>query len=90
MARGEALVLGAIDAEFPDWQWASNADGLGGWLPKGLIVNGRAKYDFDSTELTVAVGETLALVQTYGGWWLCKSPGGQIGWLPAECVDFQD
>ena len=82
MARGEALVSHGTDPDHPAWRWTTNAAGRGGWLPDGLVQDGRATDGFDSTELTVAAGQTLTCLEQRHGWSLCETATGAQGWLP--------
>ena len=54
-------------------------------------MNGRieavALRDYDGTELTVAKGEMLERLDDEGGWLLCRTSPGRIGWLPRDVVE---
>lgn len=82
VARGEALTSHHADPDNPGWRWTTNASGLGGWLPAGLVQDGCATEDFDGTELTVAAGVFVTLVRWLNGWSLCETAPGTRGWLP--------
>ncbi|NKX44068.1 SH3 domain-containing protein [Roseicyclus persicicus] len=82
VARGEQLTIHHDDPDNPGWRWTTNAGGLGGWLPEGLVVDGHATEAFDSTELTVAAGETVTRLEHRNGWSLCETEAGARGWLP--------
>jgi hypothetical protein len=86
VARGEVLTYHHTDPENPGWRWTTNAAGLGGWLPEGLVENGRATEDFDSTELTVDEGESVTRLRQRNGWSLCETTTGTRGWLPDSHV----
>ncbi|AHM04108.1 hypothetical protein roselon_01741 [Roseibacterium elongatum DSM 19469] len=90
MARGEALTLGGTDPENPGWRWCVNEKGLGGWLPEGWVVDGRAKGAFDTTEATVAPGTRVTLVRAHAGWWFCRLGDGRHGWLPESVLSIGD
>ena len=51
-------------------------------------VEGRAELlsDYDATELTVNVGETVIVYAEQSGWLWCQTVAGQWGWVPKECV----
>jgi len=82
VARGEAVTSYHTDPDNPGWRWTTNAEGRGGWLPEGLVQDGRATDDFDSTELTVAEGATVTRLCRRNGWSLCETTTGARGWLP--------
>jgi hypothetical protein len=82
VVRGEALVSHGTDPDNPGWRWTTNAEGLGGWLPEGLVVDGHATTDFDSTELSAAADTQVTRLGRMGGWSLCETATGTRGWLP--------
>ena len=82
VARGQPLTSHHSDPDNPGWRWTTDANGLGGWLPPGLVQDGEASADFDSTELSAKAGETVSLLQRLNGWSLCRGPTGAEGWLP--------
>ena len=86
MARGERLEVGAIDPDNPGWRWCVNDAGLGGWLPEDWVVDGYACGDFNTAELTVAVGAGVVLLRCHAGWWLCRLDDGREGWLPESVL----
>ena len=82
MARGQALNTHHTDPDNPGWRWTTDAAGLGGWLPEGLVVNGCATEDFDSTELTLSRGQRVTRLEQRNGWSYCETEDGTRGWLP--------
>jgi len=48
----------------------------------------RAEFlvDYDATELTVQVGETVTVYSEQSGWLWCLTASGKWGWVPKECV----
>ncbi len=86
MAQGDALTSHGTDPDNPGWRWTTNAAGLGGWVPDGLVRNGTATADFDSTELTCAAGSRVTRLDRCNGWSLCQSADGLTGWLPDSCL----
>lgn len=82
VARGQPLTSHHTDPENPGWRWTTDATGLGGWLPEGLVVDGCATTDFDSSELTATAGTAVTRLQRLNGWSLCETPDGTTGWLP--------
>ncbi len=50
------------------------------------ILSAEFLVDYDATELTVQVGETVTVYSEQSGWLWCLTPGGKWGWIPKECV----
>jgi hypothetical protein len=86
VARGERVAPGRTDPENPGWRWCVNGEGLGGWLPEGIVADGRVSEDFDTRELTVSIGDAVEVLQTCAGWSLCAGPDGAVGWIPDSCI----
>ncbi len=86
VARGEVVTSHHTDPDNPGWRWTINAQGLGGWLPEGLVQNGRANAPFDSTELTCATGVEVTRLDRCNGWSFCQTKDGTTGWLPDSCL----
>ena len=95
---GDPLTPGQLDDEHPGWRWCTDATGLGDWLPDALVdipsdiptdtdaPPARAIDDFDTTELTVAEGDTVEITARRLGWSFCRTPDGAAGWVPDECL----
>jgi hypothetical protein len=88
--RGELLMVGQEDSEYPGWIWCENQQGKSGWVPDDCIENdetgSRAKYDYSAVELRARVGERLVLIESKYGWVLCANSEGHRGWLPLTKV----
>jgi len=82
VVRGEALTSHHTDPDNPGWRWTTNAAGLGGWLPEGLVQGGCAAEDFDTVELTLEAGVQVTRLRRLDGWSLCQTLDGTMGWLP--------
>jgi uncharacterized protein YgiM (DUF1202 family) len=50
------------------------------------ILSAAFLVDYDATELTVQVGETVTVYSEQSGWLWCLTPSGNWGWIPKECV----
>lgn len=81
---GEAVTLGKTDPDHPGWQWVENAQGLGGWVPSGIVTDGRTTEAFDTQELTVQVGEQVVLLETRLGWTRAHRQDDAEGWVPSD------
>ncbi len=90
IAKGERLILGKRDAEWPGWVWCTNQAGESRWVPEGYIdvsgTQGVALRDYESTELTVEEGEEVQLHYFESGWYWVTDRRGQSGWVPARHV----
>ena len=84
--RGDVIIVGEEDSEFPGWFWCENQHGKRGWVPDDCIETvgseSRAKYDYSAVELRARVGERLFPIESKYGWVLCSNADGEKGWLP--------
>lgn len=87
-ARGEAVLVGARDGEWPEFLWATDAAGRSGWVHERYLGGscGRvtAVRDYTARELDAEAGEPVRLLDEAGGWWWCENTRGAQGWLPAR------
>lgn len=89
---GEIVTIGKEDDHYPGWVWCTDSRGVSNWVPKEFLrtngVEARAEFlvDYDATELTVQVGETVIVYSEQSGWLWCQTVAGQWGWIPKECV----
>lgn len=91
LKRGERVVLGQCDDEYPGWRWCTNEQGVGGWVPEVLLQGegdfGVATSDYDAIELTVNVGDILSVEKKQNGWLWCVAASGEKGWVPEGYVE---
>jgi len=94
VARGDHLrAIRKDDDGWQGWVWCTNESGLSGWLPVQVFNNlklgepNRATMDFDTVELTVTSGETLAVTDRLNDWSWCENDQGQKGWVPDNCLE---
>ncbi|QWP78483.1 SH3 domain-containing protein [Lysobacter sp. K5869] len=94
IARGDALSLGERDADWPQFVWAVQADGLGGWAPASLFDAQRgpatALADYDTLELDADAGQVLQLRDELAQWWWARDARGREGWVPARALELLD
>jgi hypothetical protein len=96
---GEHVLAGGDDPDWPGWVWTTSREGRSGWAPLRYLLidveaarpatggepsNALATRDYDGTELTVAAGTVLEVIDEESGWLWCRAAGGELGWLPAE------
>ena len=70
--------------------WCVDAAGKSGWLPEQALAidgdQGRALWDFDAIELTVAAGDRVTGHERLNGWVWCVNARGAAGWVPLDKV----
>ena len=73
------------------WLWCTDMRGKGGWTPAAYFeARGQAAIalrDYSAAELSAHVGETLSIIDAYGGWFWCLNQRGQSGWIPQDHVE---
>ncbi len=88
--EGDKVTLGQKDPEYPGWIWCTDSRGKSGWAPESFIEidgsSGVMRRDYDATELSVTVGDTVTILSQESGWYWCRTSRGEIGWLPKENV----
>ena len=93
--EGEDVVVGRHDQQWTSYVWGTDQAGRAGWVPDDYLqLTGPAEAvalrDYDATELTVAQGELLEVLDEAGGWLLCRTAAGFTGWVPADHVEALD
>jgi hypothetical protein len=91
-AVGETLACGHRDQLWTSYVWCTDEAGRAGWVPDSYFSEtgpheATALRDYDATELTVARGEHLEVLDEAGGWLLCRSAAGMVGWVPSDHVE---
>jgi hypothetical protein len=90
VSKGDLLIVGEEDSEYPGWIWCENQQGKRGWVPDDCIETSgsvsRAKYDYSAVELRAHTGELLIPIQYKYGWVQCSNGDGARGWLPLTKV----
>ena len=90
MAKGEILTVGEKDTEWTGWIWCTNKEGESRWVPENYLEidgnSGKAKQDYNSTELSVKVGEELIFEKEEAEWYWCTNQAGKSGWVPIKNV----
>ena len=89
---GDALSIGHHDQQWRSYVWCTDQSGHAGWVPDFYLEmtgahEATALRDYDATELTVAKGEVLDVLDEAGGWYLCRSESEISGWVPSDCVE---
>jgi hypothetical protein len=91
MRAGEVLAIVEKESEWRGWLWCTNQQGESRWVPEAFVEQRGATCvmlcDYDSTELSVHVGEELVVEQEVADWFWCTNCSGQSGWVPKENLD---
>lgn len=92
-ARGDAVVVGARDTEWPEFLWATDAAGRSGWVHQSYLAGDRGTVlgarDYTARELDADAGERVRLIEQAGGWWWAENERGAQGWLPARDLSME-
>ena len=89
--KGDRVEVGREDTEMPGWFWCMNKDGVWSWIPHEYLSRsdseGTITHDYDTTELTVAVGEILEYLGEVRFWTFCRTSDGRKGWVPTKNLE---
>jgi hypothetical protein len=101
LRRADPVTAVRTEPDSPGWIWCRGPSGGEAWVPEPEIQwllgggaggqglagrRGRMRRDYDSTELTVAAGETLLILEEHSGWVRVERPAGGRGWIPRSCL----
>jgi hypothetical protein len=91
MQTGDSLAVGHRNQQHPEFVWSATEDGHHGWVPEDYLEmtgahSAVARRDYDSTHLTVVADEYLTVLDQVGGYLLCRTTAGVVGWVRASCV----
>jgi hypothetical protein len=93
VGAGEQLTISERASEWTGWIWCTNREGRSRWVPEKYVERSGntcvALRDYDATELTVSLGDTLIISNQEAGWLWCTNEKGQRGWVPADRVEIQ-
>lgn len=89
---GDVLGVGHRDRQWLAYVWGTDQAGRAGWVPEAYLKmtgdhEAVALRAYDATELTVAAGEVLDVLDETGGWYLCRAASGLSGWVPDTVVE---
>jgi len=92
--KGDKVKVGREDPEMLGWFWCESEDGVGSWIPEEYLARknseGMITHSYDTTELTVAIGETLQCLREVKFWTLCRARDGKEGWVPTRNLERMD
>lgn len=92
---GDSLAVGHRNQQYPEFVWCATEDGHHGWVAEDAIEHvdahsAVARRDFDSADLTAAVGEILDVKEQVGDFLLCQNATGISGWVPCAYIEEMD
>jgi hypothetical protein len=89
--KGDKVKVGHEDPDMPGWYWCENKNGVWSWIPEEYLDRAGAKgtitHDYDTTELTVDVGDVLGYAAEVMFWTLCRAHDGREGWVPTANLE---
>ena len=89
--EGDVVHIGREDPEMPGWFWCKDAKGVEMWVPQTQLAikgaEGRFTRDYNSTELSVSVGETVQILGKTLGWAECLDGEWRYGWIPLNKLE---
>jgi hypothetical protein len=89
--KGDKVKVGKEDPEMPGWFWCENKDGVWSWIPQEYLTRsdseGTITRSYDTTELTVAIGEILEYLREVSFWTFCRTSDGRKGWVPTKNLE---
>ncbi len=91
--RGESITVQRFDDNHPGWFFGTTVEGTSGFFPRlwfhftSDAKTAEALRDYTATELTVAPGSTVEVMEEVAGWVFCRDQNGENnngeeGWLP--------
>ncbi len=93
VAAEEQVTVRQMDENNPGWFSGSDARGVPGYFPAEwfrideLQKRGTAQRDYAATELNVAEGDLVHVIETVSGWHLVVTDDGlHEGWIPVSCL----
>ncbi len=90
LKAGDSVRIGEKKSEWSGWLWCTDSNGSARWIPASYVVRendtGRMLRNYDATELSVTVGEELAVIRRESDWLWCTNKNGLSGWVPADNV----
>lgn len=89
--KGERLEYERRPTEWKGWVWCVSRTGRSGWVPEAWLSLKEdrcvALRDYESTELSVAVGEEVFADRDVSGWVWARNERGGAGWVPTACLN---
>jgi uncharacterized protein YgiM (DUF1202 family) len=94
LKAGDEICIEYRKTDWPGWVWGTTDDGKSGWIPESYIERMAQKTvlkrDYNATELTVEIGDTVDILDEESGWFWCRTESGDNGWIPKDNVRMRD
>ena len=95
--EGERVIIGETfqdDPDWVDWIWCAGESENRAWVPKQYIqlTSGewRLSRDYDAKELSINIGEILAVDQIINGFGMAVKSDSTKGWVPLKNLQWVD
>lgn len=89
LAEGDRVTVDLSKDQHAGWKFCRTGNNAG-WIPAAYLdvegERGRIVRDYDATELSVEIGETLEVIEEESGWFRCRTGAGNTGWCPVGCT----
>jgi hypothetical protein len=89
--KGDVLAAEERKTLWEGWLLCTNQQGGEVWVPKNFVDwqgnTAVMQRDYDSTELTVTVGEELVGEEEAAGWVWVTNQAGESGWVPLDNLE---
>ena len=95
--KGDRVMIGETfqdDPDWVDWIWCVGESENRAWVPKQYIQStsgeSRLTRDFDAKELSINIGEILAVDQIVNGFGMAVKSDSTKGWVPMKNLQWVD
>lgn len=95
--KGEKVKVCQEFKEDPDWEnwiWCEGKNDKKAWVPKQYLNvdgrNGVFNRDYNAMELSVQIGEILAVYEIVNGFGMSERPDGTRGWVPIRNMEIEE
>ena len=92
--KGDIVAVGkefTDDPDWNDWIWCEGSHNNKAWAPKQYLdiekEKGTFKQDYNALELSVSVGEEIAIYEVVNGFGLAEKSDGSKGWVPLKHLE---
>jgi len=88
--KGDEVLVGKRDTQYPGWIWTTTRDGNSGWAPEQLLeidgASATARESYNARELDTSVGEILTVHRELNDWYWVRNSADEFGWVPINTV----
>jgi hypothetical protein len=94
--EGEQVKVGEEFKEDPDWRnwvWCEGNENKKAWVPRQHVridgARGTFSKFYNAMELSVQVGEEVAVSEVINGFGMAEKPDGAKGWVPMKNMELK-